>query len=61
MYKYTEEELEYALEEWHESCIRTGLYDIEEMAEEFISENPHMRLDITEIIGRLQDIDSYLG
>ena len=52
-----EDELKEALEEFYESCIRTGNYDMEENAEYFVNENEHMDLFKEKVLEILKQID----
>lgn len=52
-----EDELKEALEEFYDSCIRTGNYDLEENAEYFIEENDHMDLSREKVLEILKQID----
>lgn len=52
-----EDKLKEALEEFYESCIRTGNYDMEENAEYFVNENEHMDLFKEKVLEILKQID----
>ena len=52
-----DDELKEALEEFYDSCIRTGNYDMEENAEYFVNENGHMDLFKEKVLEILKQFD----
>lgn len=55
--KWDDDELQFALEDYYESCLRTGHYDMEECARYFCKENDHMEVDEDEVLEILRRID----
>jgi len=51
------EELEYVLEDFYESCIRTGHSDMQECAHYFCKENEHMNIDFNDVLEILEKLD----
>lgn len=56
--KENEEELQEILEEYYESCTRTGHHNMMECARYFCTENSHMKIDETEVLEILKKIDN---
>jgi hypothetical protein len=57
---YSEQELDEALEEYLESCLRTGNYNMEDNARWFCRENNEFHLDFYEVLSKLQKLsDNY--
>lgn len=54
---YNNEELEEVLEEFYDSCIRNGYYDMTSNANYFCKENNHMEIEFNVVLSILKKID----